>query len=91
MALISWNFIHQIDVRHRLFETLGPHLQTRSDRMTLERIIAVLAYLNDPNLNPTACTFWGDIIKAYPFGIKFDHYKAGRLARFPMAKVFTGR
>lgn len=91
MSIIRWDFIHTIAVRHRLFETLGPHLQTRTDRMSVERILAVLAYLNDPNLQPNQCSLWGNIIKNYSFDVEYSYYKAGRLAQYPMAKVFTGR
>lgn len=86
MASVSWTWIESMERRFQLFERLVPKIQTRTDRMRMERIFGCVCYRM--GLIPIQ---FGDILEYCQWGRTFDNYLRGENAHLPLCKVWTGR
>ena len=83
MSIITHDYLTKINQRFDISKLLQ-YVRTRYNRMSLERVIAVLLRMDSEH----SCLL-GDIHKYCPWGIKFDNYK--QYAHLPVIKVWTGR
>lgn len=88
MSIISWELVDKINFRHNLFSVVLKHVSTRIQRCYMERIFAVMCYLNEPR---GLGSKFGDIHQFCPWGKTFDDYNSGSLNHLPIIKVWTGR
>lgn len=83
MSIITHNYLCEIDQKNKL-SILLPHVLTRCNRCSFERVIACLLQKNGPK-----STLLGNIHAYCPWGITFDavhHY-----TYLSLVKVWTGR
>jgi hypothetical protein len=102
MSIITLKAIMNIDIQYNFFTnaSLLERIQTREDRMCVERVFAVLLTHLYPELRDTPSLF-GDIHEYYkdlivhPCSYKYHEYlqdkRFGKNNRYPAIKVFTGR
>ena len=89
MSFISHEFITKIQDTFKIFNLLD-HVTTRSDRMALERVFAVLCIALEPNLNNNPSIFGIQ----YKWDYRYHHYIHDKQMLFGLprfTKVFTGR
>lgn len=89
MSVIRWSFLEKINEKHLIFSRLLPLIKNRSNRHALERILALIAYYNDENIQSS---FFGDIHTFFnKYDISFSDYLINDFTNYPIMKVWTGR
>jgi hypothetical protein len=93
-SIIHLSFLEQIEEHFEFFLLLN-RLETRENRMSLERIFGMLCCILDPTLfeNPS---LYGNVCLDYmKWGYTFDQYltdkKINQLPNYPMIKIWTSR
>ena len=89
MSITTWDNIDLINKKYNFFNSVLPIINTRNDRMALERIYACLCYLNN-NLNHKS-SILGDINQYCEWGLDYDDYINDKMKNLPIVKVWTGR
>jgi hypothetical protein len=89
MSVISYTFLDKLNNKYNFFNTMIPLINTRDDRMRLERIFGVLCMTEDSSLLVDK-SYMGDICSCKYWGYSWDDYKKG-IPENPLIKVFTGR
>jgi hypothetical protein len=91
-CFINYYFLLNIQKKYK-FTNMIPLVRTRNDRCSLERIMAVLFYIEFPQLQLYKSLF-GDIFSYMKWGYTFEEYssnlKKKRVIK-PVVKVWTGR
>jgi hypothetical protein len=87
MSIIRWDFLNQLQTRHKIFDVLLKNINNRNDRHALERAFGLICCLNDPNIN----NFFGDIHNFIKWGTKFSEYLTDNFSNYPLVKVWSGR
>jgi len=88
MSVIRWNFIDHLEKKHKLFDNMLPKINHREIRSALERVFGLLAYYNDPSINPA---FFGDIHQYMQYEITYKQCNDYDFSAYPIIKVWTGR
>jgi hypothetical protein len=96
MSIITYNMIHDINMKYNFFILLNTIL-TRSDRMMIERVFAVvLAY--ESGLNKDNCSYFGNIQTYCNWGFNETYTianyledKANNNINLPVVKLWLGR
>lgn len=83
MSVINYNFLYSLNEKYN-FKNMIPVVKTRYDRMSFERVIAVILQYNSPK----KCLF-GNIHKYCPWGVKIQNISMYK--HLPFIKVWTGR
>jgi hypothetical protein len=104
MSAISYAFLDELDKKYDFFNSLIPVINTRTDRMRLERVFGLLCCLeckdheHDPFNNNKS--YMGDIDKINKWSYTWDNYKTDSahsthnlqvLYPHGLIKVFSGR
>jgi hypothetical protein len=84
MSVIRHEFLHYVNSKYDIGKLLDI-IKNRTDRMSFERVIAVLLEKCSPNVP----SFYGCIHKYCTWGLRINHY--GRLTHLPIIKVWSGR
>jgi len=91
-CFINYYFLVDLQKKYK-FTNMIPLVRTRNDRCCLERIMAVLFYIECPQLQLYKSLF-GDIFSYMRWGYTFEEYssnlKKNRIIK-PVVKVWTGR
>lgn len=103
MSAISYTFLDELNKKYDLFNALIPVINTRPDRMRLERIFGLLCCVecngvsfNGDSFNNNK-SYMGDIDKINKWSYTWDNYKGDRagniteLYPYGLIKVFSGR
>jgi hypothetical protein len=96
MSIITYNMIHDINMKYNFFILLDT-IVTRSDRMMIERVFAVvLAY--ESGLNKDNCSYFGNIQTYCNWGfnemytiVNYLEDKANNNINLPVVKLWLGR
>lgn len=89
MSIIRWNFVdHLNQVENNLFERWLTVINTRVRRSGLERVLAMLAFMNN-GIKRSAV--YGNIQHYIRWGTTFGEYLNGTGQSLPVMKVWTGR
>lgn len=94
-SIVSWEFLHHLEERYGFFNMIGA-IHTRTDRMALERLVALLA-IEATTMPPIeSVSVYGDIHDHRRcFDYRWDDYlrdrDAGALADDSAVKVWNGR
>lgn len=91
MSVINWDLLDKMNVRHDLFPVVLQNISTRPLRCLMERVFAVMCFLNDPGLTVDSASRFGDIFEYCSWGATFEWYLTGALNQLPVVKVWTGR
>jgi hypothetical protein len=83
MTIINYDFLYNINKKYD-FSILLPHILTRYNHCSFERVIACLLQIEEK----TECLL-GNIHKYCKWGIKFDEREKHK--KLPLIKVWTGR
>jgi hypothetical protein len=89
MSFISHQFLSKLQDRFKFFNLLD-HIESRNDRMCLERIFGLLCTVLEPRLRFNPSIFGIQ----YRWGYTYDNYKQGKIHNTELpdfTKVFTGR
>ena len=89
MSVISYTFLDKLNTKYNFFNTMIPLINTRDDRMRLERIFGVLCMTEDSSLFVEK-SYNGDICTNGDWGLSWSDYKNTKLQKKNF-KVFTGR
>jgi hypothetical protein len=90
MAVVSHDFVSQIETNYGIFSSLIPHIQLRRDRQCLERILGLAFYM----MNQRNYSIFGDITKYCKWGYPYKSYVADKKNLriiLPIIKCWTGR
>lgn len=85
MSVVTLEFVNLLQSKYN-FLTLMKHVNCRSDRQCLERVVGVLFSVE----NPSGSSIFGDIFQFCRWGGTFLEYKKTRPAT-AVVKVWTGR
>lgn len=92
-SVITVNFIEKLQSKYNFFNLLN-YVKCRKDRMCIERVFAVLCFIEEENLKKKPSMF-GIIHDYLNWGYSFREYKRDEmieaLNNFPIIKVWTGR
>jgi len=87
MSIVHHNFLRHIDSIHSL-ERMTPFIKNRYDRMTFERVIAILfQFYHNYNNN----SLFGNIFTYGDWGHTLEDYRNNVQGYLPFYKVWTGR
>lgn len=89
MSVINYTFLDMLNTKYNFFNTLIPLINTRDDRMRLERIFGVICMTEDNSLFVEK-SYNGDICTNGDWGLSWSDYKNTKLQK-KIFKVFTGR
>jgi hypothetical protein len=84
MTVIGYNFLEELNKKYNI-HNLIPYINSRSDRMAFERVIAVLIDLESPSKS-----ILGNIHKYIVWGYSYNNYLSNNLD-IPVFKIWTGR
>jgi hypothetical protein len=91
MSVISHNFLCDINSTFNLFNLIQ-HITCRDDRMSLERLFAVIFTLCNINYNKETTSIFGDIHSYCTWGESYDIYKSKNKENLPpLVKVWSSR
>jgi hypothetical protein len=87
-SFIKLDFLEKIFEKYDLSKLVN-HIKNRTDREAMERIFAVIFYLNEEKLkvNPS---IYGNVLEYKPWGQRWEEYKINK-PNYKMIKVFSGR
>ena len=90
MSVISYTFLDHLNIKYNFFNTMIPIINTRDDRMRLERVFGVVCMSEDNSLLAEK-SYMGDICMYGYWGFSWDDYKKTNTLDKKIIKVFTGR
>lgn len=88
MCIIKHDFLVKVNERHDLIK-LTDGIKNRYNRMSFERVIAVILTLNDEQKKWYYASFFGDIHKYCPWGVTLAD--ADKWKHLPVTKIWCGR
>ena len=91
MSIITHNYLHKIDKRHRLHKLIGG-IQSRYNRMSFERVISCLLHFNNKN-SKLKDSLFGNVYEFNEWGTDFNEYIKNIKGKTdkPFIKVWSGR
>lgn len=92
MSFISLDFLNLIQDKYNFFNLIN-YIDTREKRMCLERIYAILCFIENPKLKEKSSIF-GTIHSYINWGYTYDNYineKNEAILKLPVIKIWTGR
>lgn len=96
MSVITYNMIHDINSKYNFFNTIN-YIRSRSDRMILERVFAVILWY-EASLTKATCSYFGNIQTYCKWSFReeyiFQHYledKQSGNINLPIVKLWSGR
>jgi hypothetical protein len=89
MSVIKYDFLDHINSKYDFFNILIPLINTKDDRMRLERIYGVICMAEDIRLAENK-SYLGDICHHVNWGYSWSDYKKENNTN-KLIKVFTGR
>jgi hypothetical protein len=94
MSIINHDILKIIDEKYNFFDIIIENINTRSDRMVMERVFACLIYLNDNKISRLPSLF-GIIHEYCKWGLTWEWYQEKKILgthkNLPVIKVWTGR
>jgi hypothetical protein len=84
MSVINYNFLKTLDNKYN-FQNMVPHIKTRYNRQSFERVIAAILQLNSNNNG----IVFGNIHEYCRWGITYNEIT--KYSHLPFIKVWTGR
>jgi hypothetical protein len=89
-SIMTYEYVEHLHTKYDLFKLLYV-VQTRENRMSLERILALLAYL-DGKVTNADCSVMGCIMNHHrAMYLSFNEYKSLGFINYIMVKVWSGR
>lgn len=88
MSVIQWDFLNKIDIRHNFFENMLKQKWHRNLRSSLERVLGLVAYYNEPKIKNS---IFGDIHAYIKWGTTFNEYLTQDHRKYPIVKVWASR
>jgi hypothetical protein len=88
MSVIQWEFMDKINKRHAFFDNMLQKKWHRDMRSGLERVMALVAYYNDPAIKNS---IFGDIHAYIKWGTTFMEYLTQDHRKYPIVKVWASR
>lgn len=88
MSVIRWDYLKRVNERHRMFEGLLPRIKSRMSRHALERCFSLVMCGNEVTVKDG---LFGNIHAYIKWNTTFHEYLDGKLSKYPIVKVWTGR
>jgi len=96
MSVIQWEVLNKINYKYNYFKLLN-HVTCRKERMLIERIFAIIVWL-EVGLKKESCSYFGNIETYCKWGFNesytFLNYKRDKQANnlnIPIVKLWSGR
>lgn len=90
MSVIKYDFLKHINTKYDFFNVLIPLINTRDDRMRLERVFGVVCMTEDDTIYQSR-SYIGDICRNTNWGYCWNDYKEKPKPDKKIIKIFSGR
>jgi len=90
MSVIKYDFLNNINAKYDFFNVLNPLMNTKDDRMRLERIFGVVCMAEDKTIYDSK-SYIGDICNNINWNYNWYDYKEKPPTDNKLIKIFSGR